>query len=150
MSLTDRQKQKLRQDIEDVLSEDKLKNIVLENEGTFGNNFYNQLPGNDYRTRLIYAIKELENRGLFQEFVRQVGQEYPRVKANFTIYEQLSALIFILQEVTRGKQVEQFFDVHTVEELEEDLLRIIECDREFLDCVNRPGDRGLSTTCPSL
>ena len=150
MSLTDRQKQKLRQDIEDVLSEDKLKNIVLENEGTFGNNFYNQLPGDDYRTRLIYAIKELENRGIIQDFVRQVGQAYPRVVAAFTIYEQLSALIFILQDVTSGKKVEQFFGFHTMEELEEDLLRGIERDREFLDCVNRPGDRGLSTTCPSL
>jgi len=150
MSLTDRQKQKIRQDIEDVLSEDKFKNIVLENEGTFGKNFYNQLPGDDYRTRLIYAIKELENRGLFQEFVRQVGQEYPRVAANFTIYEQLSALIFILQDVTSGKQVEQFFDVHRVEELEENLLGIIECDRLFFNCLNNPEDMGLSTICSSL
>ena len=150
MSLTDRQKQKIRQDIEDVLSEDKFKNIVLENEGTFGKNFYNQLPGNDYRTRLIYAIKELENRGLFQDFVRQVGQEYPRVAANFTIYEQLSALIFILQDVTSGKQVDHFFDFHNIEELEENLLGLIERDRLFFNCLNNPKDMGLSTTCPSL
>ncbi|MEQ8384752.1 MAG: hypothetical protein RH949_20560 [Coleofasciculus sp. A1-SPW-01] len=150
MSLTDRQKQKLRQDIEGVLSEDQVKSIFLENEGTFGNNFYNQLPGDDYRTRLIYAIKELENRGLFQDFVRQVGQEYPRVKANFTIYEQLSALIFIMQDVTSGKQVEHFFDFHNIEELEENLLGIIEGDRLLFNCLNNPEDMGLSTICPSL
>jgi len=150
MSLTDLQKQKLRQDIEDVLSEDNLKNIFLENEGKFGNNFYNQIPGEDYRTRLIHAIKELENTMLLKAFIIQVGQEYPIVKANFTIYEQLSALIFILQDVTMEKPIEQFFDCHRIEELEENLLGLIECDREFLDCVNSPADMRLSTTCPSL
>jgi hypothetical protein len=150
MSLTDLQKQKLRQDIEDVLSEDNLKNIFLENEGKFGNNFYNQIPGDDYRSRLIHAIKELENRGLLKDFIIQVDQEYPRVAANFTIYEQLSALIFILQDVTRGKQVEHFFDCHNIEELEEKMLGLIERDRELLACGDNPVDIGLSTTCPSL
>ena len=150
MSLTDLQKQKLRQDIEDVLSEDNLKNIFLENEGKFGKNFYNQIPGDNYRTRLINAIKELENRGLLKDFIIQVGQEYPRVKANFTIYEQLSTLIFILQDVTREKQVEHFFNCHKIEELEENLLGLIEGDRLFFNCLNSPGDMGLSTTCPSL
>lgn len=150
MSLTDLQKQKLRQDIEDVLSEDNLKNIFLENEGKFGNNFYNQIPGEDYRTRLIHAIKELENRGLLKGFIIQVGQEYPRVAANFTIYEQLSALIFILQDVTMEKPIEHFFDCHNIEELEEKMLGLIECDRELLACGDNPVDIGLSTTCPSL
>ncbi|MDY7003822.1 MAG: CHAT domain-containing protein [Cyanobacteriota bacterium] len=77
LNLTDAQKRKLREDIETVLSEDKLRTILFEYEDKFGRNFYNQIPGGDYRTRLIYLIRELKNRQLIDDFIEVVRYEYP-------------------------------------------------------------------------
>ena len=76
-NLTDAQKRKLREEIERVLSEDKLRTIFLEYEEKFGSNFYNQIPGSDYRTRLIYLTRELNNRPLLDDFIEIVRYEYP-------------------------------------------------------------------------
>jgi hypothetical protein len=77
VKLTDELKKTLRDEIETVLSEDQVKSIFLENEGTFGRNFYNQIPGGDYRTRVICLIRELENRGYLSAFIAVVREDYP-------------------------------------------------------------------------
>lgn len=77
VQLTDELKKKLRDEIETVLSEDQVKSIFLENEGMFGRNFYNQIPGGDYHTRVIRLIRELENRGYLSLFIAVVREDYP-------------------------------------------------------------------------
>ena len=77
VKLTDELKKTLRDEIETVLSEDQVKSIFLENEGRFGRNFYNQIPGGDYRTRVIRLIRELENRGYLSLFIAVVREDYP-------------------------------------------------------------------------
>ncbi|GGA24484.1 CHAT domain-containing protein [Okeania sp. KiyG1] len=78
-NLTDAQKRKLREEIERVLSEDKLRTIFIEYEEKFGSNFYHQIPGDNYRTRLINLIKELKNQKLIHDFIEIVRHEYPNV-----------------------------------------------------------------------
>ncbi len=80
--LTDTQRIKLRKDIETVLTEDRLKSILLEHEKKFGRNFYNQIPGNDYRTRVVNLIRELKNRQIINDFIKIVSNDYP----NFAQY----------------------------------------------------------------
>jgi len=77
VKLTDELRKRLRDEVETVLSEDQVKSIFLENEGTFGSNFYNQIPGGDYRTRVIRLIRELENRGYLSAFIAVVREDYP-------------------------------------------------------------------------
>ena len=85
MSLTDGEKKKLRQEIENILTEDRLKTIFLEYEEIFGGNFYNQITGNDYRTRIVYVIKELNNRQLINKFIEIVREEYLNFASNLVI-----------------------------------------------------------------
>lgn len=77
VKLTDELKKTLRDEIETMLSEDQVKSIFLENEGRFGRNFYNQIPGGDYRTRVIRLIRELDNRGYLSLFIAVVREDYP-------------------------------------------------------------------------
>lgn len=77
LKLTDEQKKKLRQEIETKLTEDKLKSIFTEDEEIFGRSFYNQIPGNDYRTRIVNVIRELNNRQLINDFITVVRDDYP-------------------------------------------------------------------------
>ena len=77
VKLTDELRKRLRDEIETVLSEDQVKSIFLENEGMFGSNFYNQIPGGDYHTRVIRLIRELENRGYLSLFIAVVREDYP-------------------------------------------------------------------------
>ena len=81
LNLTGEQRRKLREEIERVLSEDKLKNIFLEYPEKFEANFYNQIAGGDYRTRLVNLIRELNNRELnnkklIVDFIEIVRYEY--------------------------------------------------------------------------
>ena len=127
MNLTDLQKIKLRQDIETVLTEDRLTSILLEHEEKFGVNFYNQISGSDYRTKIINLIKELHNRQLFESFMTFVGQEYPTVECHYRIYKQLSTLFFIFQEIIEINKdfIKDCFDFVTIESLEKYLLNSI-------------------------
>ena len=50
----------------------------MEYEEIFGGNFYNQIIGNDYRTRIVYVIKELNNREMMNDFIRIIREEYPK------------------------------------------------------------------------
>ena len=59
MTFTDKQGIKLREKIETALSpfpEDKLKNIFLEYQGTFGADFYNEISGSNNRSKIITLI----------------------------------------------------------------------------------------------
>ncbi|ABG51464.1 hypothetical protein Tery_2235 [Trichodesmium erythraeum IMS101] len=76
MKFTDKQRIKFREEIERVLSEDKLTSIFSEYPEKFGDNFYNQISGNNYRTRLINLIIELNNRELIFDFIKVVRYEY--------------------------------------------------------------------------
>ncbi|MCL2934846.1 MAG: hypothetical protein MGG11_22130 [Trichodesmium sp. MAG_R03] len=58
------------------LSEDKLKNIFLEYPDKFEANFYNQIAGGDYRTRLVNLIIELNNKELIVDFIEIVRYKY--------------------------------------------------------------------------
>ena len=70
-------RRKLREEIERVfLTEDKLTSIFSEYPEKFGDNFYNQIPGDDYRKRLINLIIELNNRELIFDFIKVVRYEY--------------------------------------------------------------------------
>lgn len=74
--LSDVKKKKLREEIATNLTEDKLRSIFEENEDKFGRNFYIQIPGSDYRTRIVNVIRELNNRELMNHFIRVVREEY--------------------------------------------------------------------------
>ena len=76
MKFTDKQGKKLREEIERVLSEDKLTSIFSEYPEKFGANFYNQIPGGEYRTRLVNVIIELTNKELISDFIQAVYQKY--------------------------------------------------------------------------
>ncbi|NEP86972.1 MAG: CHAT domain-containing protein [Okeania sp. SIO2C2] len=76
-NLTDAQKRKLCEKIEEVLKEDSLKNIFIQYRDTFGNNFYNKISGGDYHTRLVNVIEELVNRQLIDDFIKIVRHDYP-------------------------------------------------------------------------
>jgi len=83
VKLSDELRKRLRDEVETMLSEDQVKSIFLENEGTFGSNFYNQIPGGDYRTRVIRLIRELENRGYLSSFIAVVREEYQDFARDF-------------------------------------------------------------------
>ena len=76
MTFTDKQRRKLQQEIERVLSEDTLKNIFLQYPETFGANFYNKISGDNYRTRVLNLIRELNNKKLIVDFIEIVRYEY--------------------------------------------------------------------------
>ena len=96
MSLDDNQKKIFRKEIQSKLKEDRLKSIFIENEQKFGNHFYDQIPGSDYRTRIINLIKELDNRKLIENFIDIVREDY----SNFAgeIYEDNSTTVIVTPE----------------------------------------------------
>ena len=77
MRLTGEQRREFRAEIEEVLSEDKLISIFSKHPEKFGATFYNQIPGGEYRTRLVNLIIELSNRELIVDFMKIV-RSYPR------------------------------------------------------------------------
>ena len=76
LNLTGEQIRKLREEIERVLSEDNLKSIFLQYPETFGANFYNKISGDNYRTRVLNLIRELNNKKLIVDFIEIVRYEY--------------------------------------------------------------------------
>ena len=77
LNLTGEQRRKLREEIERVfLTEDKLTSIFSEYPEKFGCNFYNQISGDNYPTRLVNLIRELNNRELIIYFIEIVRYEY--------------------------------------------------------------------------
>ncbi len=77
LNLTGEQRRKLREEIEWVfLTEDKLTSIFSEYPEKFGVNFYNQISGDNYPTRLVNLIRELNNRELIIYFIEIVRYEY--------------------------------------------------------------------------
>ncbi|MDE5115808.1 MAG: hypothetical protein O4860_00585 [Trichodesmium sp. St2_bin2_1] len=77
LNLTGEQRRKLREEIERVfLTEDKLTSIFSEYLEKFGGNFYNQISGDNYPTRLVNLIRELNNRELIIYFIEIVRYEY--------------------------------------------------------------------------
>ena len=76
LNLTGEQIRKLREEIERVLSEDNLKSIFLQYPETFGANFYNKISGDNYRTRVLNLIRELNNKKLIVDFIEIVRSEY--------------------------------------------------------------------------
>ncbi|MDY7003821.1 MAG: hypothetical protein SWX82_07620 [Cyanobacteriota bacterium] len=137
MKLTDRQRIKLREGIESVLSEDKLKSILLEHENQFGRNFYNQIYGGDYRTRIINLLKELDNQRKLRDLIEIVNKEYPSIQERYLIYAQLSSLIFLLKKIFKGYQnFRDFFeDFEDIDELENHLLELTE-DTQILSDID--------------
>ena len=76
MDLTDDQKQYFYEEIQRVLDEEDLTIIFIDNEGKFGNNFYNEIRGKTYRNKLTFLTKELERRGLIHDFIEVVRKDY--------------------------------------------------------------------------
>ena len=76
LRLTGPQRRQLRAQIEQELSEKELISIFSTYPGKFGANFYNQIPGGEYRTRLVNVIIELTNKELISDFIQAVYQKY--------------------------------------------------------------------------
>ncbi|MCL2924572.1 MAG: hypothetical protein MGF17_08085, partial [Trichodesmium sp. MAG_R04] len=137
--MTDKQGIKLREEIERVLSpEDKLKNIFKEYPDKFRANFYNQISGDDYRTRLINLITELNNLPLIDDFIEIVSKDYSSIKERYQIYLQLSPLIFLLKEIFQKYQnFRDFFgDFGDIDGLEDYLLKLTEKNNLLLSDID--------------
>ena len=77
LNLTGEQRRKLREEIERVfLTEDKVTSKFSDNPEKFGGNFYNQISVDNYPTRLVNLIRELNNRELIIYFIEIVRYEY--------------------------------------------------------------------------
>ena len=139
MKFTDQQRIKLREEIERVLSpEDKLKNIFKEYPDKFRANFYNQISGDDYRTRLINLITELNDQQLIDDFIEIVSKDYSSIKERYQIYSQLSPLIFLLKEIFQEHQnFRDFFrDFKNIDGLEGYLLKLTEKNNLLLSDID--------------
>ena len=128
MKFTDKQRIKFREEIEKVLSEDKLTSIFSEYPEKFGANFYNKIKGDTYHTRLINLIIELNNTELIVDFVKIVSEDYPLIEELYQTYSQLSTLIFLLKKIFSENQNFGIFfgDFENIDKLEEHLLELTE------------------------
>ena len=129
MTLTDKQKIKLRKEIETVLSpEDKLKSIFLEYPETFEANFYNKISGDNYTDRMTNVLIELKKQEKLASFIGIVSKDYPLIKERYQIYSQLSPLISLLKKILLENQNFGIFfgDLENIDKLEEHLLELTE------------------------
>ena len=129
MTLTDKQKIKLRKEIETVLSsEDKLKSIFLEHPETFEANFYNKISGDNYSSRITNVLIELEKKDKLESFIDIVSKDYPLIKERYQIYSQLSLLISLLKKILSENQNFGIFfgGFENIDKLEEHLLELTE------------------------
>ena len=131
MTLTDKQRIKLREEIETVLSpEDKLKSIFLEYPQTFGANFYNKISGDNYTDRMTNVLiqLELEHKKKLESFIDIVSKDYPLIKERYQIYSQLSLLISLLKKILSENQNFGIFFGYfkNIDGLEDRLLELTE------------------------
>ncbi|MCL2937230.1 MAG: hypothetical protein MGU50_11980 [Trichodesmium sp. MAG_R02] len=78
MGLTDDQKQYFYGEIQRVFpDEEYLKIIFIDNEGKFGKNFYNDIDGKNYRNKLTFLTRKLQNKRLLYPFIEVVREDYP-------------------------------------------------------------------------
>ena len=76
MDLTDDQKQYFYGEIQRVFpDEENLKIIFIDNEGKFGENFYNHIRGNTYRNRLTFITQRLQEKKLLDLFIKVVQKQ---------------------------------------------------------------------------
>ncbi len=78
MGLTDDQKQYFYGEIQRVFpDEEYLKIIFIDNEGKFGKNFYNDIDGKNYRNKLTFLTRKLQNKDFLYSFIEVVKNQYP-------------------------------------------------------------------------
>ena len=63
-------------------TEASLQEIFFFNDDIFGDNFYQNLPGTDYSTKVFPLIRELEIRNLTHDFIKAVREKYPNFAQN--------------------------------------------------------------------
>ncbi|MHC5611720.1 MAG: SEFIR domain-containing protein [Nostoc sp.] len=66
--------------------ETSLRNFFSANNEIFGENFYQNLRGIDYKTKVISLINELKNKELTQKFIDTVREEYQNFAKNYFHY----------------------------------------------------------------
>lgn len=77
MGLSDSCKQQIIKEIESYYKdEEKFKSIFTSNQGIFGPNFYGSVRGNDFNTRIINLVEELEKTELLEKFIKIIKEEY--------------------------------------------------------------------------
>ncbi|WP_287520400.1 EAD6 domain-containing conflict system protein [Okeania sp. SIO2C2] len=128
MNLTDAQKGKLCEKIEEVLKEDSLKNIFIQYRDTFGNNFYNKISGGDYHTKSVNLIEELINREFIDDFIKIVSKDYPSIKALYEISIRLYPLVYLIKKIFQknNKYVKHLMNFDSIDSLEDYLLNLID------------------------
>ena len=78
MELTDNEKQYFYEEIQRACpAEEDLRIIFIDNEGKFGENFYNHIRGNTYRNRLTFITQRLQEKKLLDLFIKVVREDYP-------------------------------------------------------------------------
>ncbi|MDT9341847.1 hypothetical protein VV11_021495, partial [Trichodesmium erythraeum 21-75] len=65
---------------------------------TFGKNFYNQIYGDNYSSRITNVLRKLEHQKKLESFIDIVSKDYPLIKERYQIYSQLSPLIFFTKK----------------------------------------------------
>ncbi|MHC5611721.1 MAG: NACHT domain-containing protein [Nostoc sp.] len=68
--------------------ETSLRNFFSVNNEIFGENFYQNLGGTDYKTKVNSLINELKNKELTQKFIDTVREEYSNFCENLDVQEQ--------------------------------------------------------------
>ena len=117
--IIDGQRIKLREEIQSVLSEDKLKSILTENKDTFGRNLYSAIPGNDYRSKLVNLITELDNKGLIKNFIDVVSKEYLIVESHYKTYTTIKGILGFVENNNDDELILNTHDFNSNLELKE-------------------------------
>ncbi len=73
--LTDKQRQELRNKIENKFTEQELKDILTENEQTLRGNLYDVVEGTTYQSKLINLVRYLHQNDLINTFLKILGNE---------------------------------------------------------------------------
>ena len=98
----------LRKEINKFFDDEaSLKDIFFYNEDVFDDNFYQNLPGTDYRTKVRSLIGELEkNKDLTDKFIKAVKEEYPDFAKEILQKEkQWQDLCEILSQINNNKLI---------------------------------------------
>ena len=91
MDLTDDQKQYFYGEIQRVFpDEENLKIIFIDNEGKFGENFYNHIRGNTYRNRLTFITQRLQEKKLLDLFIKVVQKQFSNFVQEIVTYNRVT------------------------------------------------------------
>ena len=112
MPLTDEERKNLRELIQNKFTEQRLKDILTENEQTLKRNLYDVVEGDTYQSKLINLVRYLDQNDLINTFLKILGNE----NQNFCSEIEKQAIVklkHILQPLKEQyfKQIQQsYFD----------------------------------------